>query len=172
MQSAWRFQHMLVALLLFVAVGPPPAYARVTIGDAVPAVNLLNWDGQAVNLGEQRGKVVVIDFWASWCVVCRQALPALDAISRRFTGFPVVVMGINIDKARSMADRFLAEHLPAPAMLLLQDPKAEVLARFGAEGMPAIYVVDPSGIVRVAESGYAPERLTAVERAIAQYLPP
>jgi thiol-disulfide isomerase/thioredoxin len=170
MRSAWRLQFVFAALLLFVAAGPP-AHAKVTVGDTVPAVNLVNWDGQSVNLADLRGKVVVIDFWASWCGVCRQALPALDAIGQRFAKSGVVVVGINIDRTGAMADRFLAEHLPAPTMLLLRDPEAEVLARFGADGMPAIYVVDPNGIVRLAESGYAPERLTAVENVVAQYLP-
>lgn len=171
MRFALRSQLVVMALLLLMAAGPPRANAKITVGDTMPAITLLNWEGHAVNLAALRGKVVVIDFWASWCVVCRQALPAVDAISHRYAGAPVVVVGINIDKERSMADRFLTERLPAPTMLLLRDPEAEVLARFGADGMPAIYVVDPTGIVRFAESGYAPERLTAVEKVITQYLP-
>jgi thiol-disulfide isomerase/thioredoxin len=171
MRFVFRVVLAAIALLQFVAVGAPPAEATIGVGDKAPAVTLPNWEGHSVNLADLRGKVVVIDFWASWCSVCRHALPALDAMSRRFAASPVVVVGINIDKGRAMADRFLAEHLPAPAMLLLHDPQAAVLARFGAEGMPAIYVVDANGIIRLAESGYTPERLRAVERVVAQYLP-
>ncbi len=171
MRSIRRVRLVALGLALFLSVGGLPASAKITVGDGVPAVTLLNWQGQPVNLADLRGKVLVIDFWASWCGVCRQALPALDAMSRRFAASPVVVVGINIDKSRDMADRFLAEHLPAPAMLLLRDPQADVLARFGADGMPAIYVVDANGIVRLAESGYTVERLRVVENVVAQYLP-
>ena len=162
---------MLAALLLLEGARARPAPAKIIIGDAVPAIKLLDWEGQPVNLADLRGKIVVIDFWASWCAVCREALPSVDAISRRFAGASVVVIGINIDQTPSMADHFLADYLPVRSMMLLRDPEAEALARFGAEGMPAIYVVDPQGIVRFAESGYRPERLTAVENAVAQYLP-
>jgi thiol-disulfide isomerase/thioredoxin len=170
MRSVSRLRFVL-AVLLLVAAAAPPALAKVGVGDPVPAIHLRNWEGQSVDLATLRGKVVVIDFWASWCAVCRQALPSLDAMSRRFAGAPVLVLGINIDKAPSTADHFLAEYMPTHTMMLLRDPGAEALARFGAEGMPAIYVVDPKGIVRFAESGYAPERLTAVENVIRQYLP-
>lgn len=157
--------------LLLVLVACTPAVGKVTVGDRVPEVTLPNWEGQPVTLAKLRGKVVVIDFWASWCAICRQALPALDAIGQRFAGAPVVVVGINVDKARAAADRFLSTYLPSPRLLFLYDPEAEMLSRFGAEGMPAVYVVDPNGIVRFAESGYAPERLNTVEQVIRQYLP-
>jgi len=165
-----RFSLVLAALLLLYGGGRPAA-ARITIGDAVPAIKLPNWEGKPVDLADLKGKVVVIDFWASWCAVCRQALPSVDAISRHFAGAPVAVIGINIDQTPSLADHFLADYLPVRSMMLLRDPEAEALARFGAEGMPAIYVVDSRGIVRFAESGYRPERLTAVENAVTQYLP-
>jgi thiol-disulfide isomerase/thioredoxin len=165
-----RFSLLLAVLLVLDSVGPRPASARVTIGDTVPALRLSDWQGHAINLADLRGRVVVIDFWASWCTVCRQALPSVDGMARRFAGAPVAVIGINIDRTPSQADHFLADYLPARSMTLLHDPEAEALARFGAEGMPAIYVVDPRGIVRFAESGYQPERLAAVENAVTQYL--
>ena len=112
MRYALRSQLVVIALLLLMAAGPSPAGARITVGDTVPSINLLNWEGQAVNLAELRGKVVVIDFWASWCVVRRQALPALEAISRRFAGSPVMVVAINIDKERSMATAFSPHACP------------------------------------------------------------
>src|SRR5207249_5959129 len=109
--------------------------------------------------------------WASWCAACRQALPLVEGIRRRFVASPVIVVGINVDKARDAADLFLATNLPSHGMTLLRDPEGEALARFGADGMPAIYVVDSEGIVRYRESGYAPEHLEAVESVITTYLP-
>lgn len=169
MKPAVGIRSVLAALLL-VSATALPVHATVAVGDALPAAIVRDWQGQPVNLADLRGNVVVIDFWASWCAVCRQALPSLDAIAQRYVGAPVVFVGINIDKARPPADRFLAAYMPATTLRLLHDPDGAVLARFGAEGMPAIYVVDPQGIVRFAESGYAPERLTAVDHVVRQYL--
>ena len=108
MRCAARFRSVIAALLL-VAVAAPPACAKVTVGEAVPAINLLNWEGQPINLRDLRGQVVVIDFWASWCTLCRQALPALDALNQRHAGAPIAVIGINIDRERTTAEHFLAD---------------------------------------------------------------
>ena len=159
------------AVALLTVTAPATAGAKIGVGDQAPEVVLPDWDGHSVDLKAWRGKVVVLDFWASWCLVCREALPVLEGVGRRFADMPVVVVGVNIDKSRAPAERFLAEHLPAPRMLLLWDSEAQMLARFGAEGMPAVYVIDPNGIVRLAESGYTPGREAAVERVIRQYLP-
>ncbi len=165
-----RICHALFIVLWLIFMAPH-AEAKVAVGDPAPAADLLTWDGSPVRLGDFRGKVVVIDFWASWCGICREALPSIDAVGRRFAGTPLIVIGINVDQAQRKAEQFLAEYLPGAAMTLLRDPQADTLARFGAEGMPAIYVVDPTGVVRFAESGYSADTLTAVERTVARYLP-
>ncbi len=59
---------------------------------------------------------------------------------------------------------------PAPALTVLYDPDGGVLARYGAEGMPALFVIDRGGVVRLAEAGYTPERLGLVERTVAALL--
>ncbi len=146
--------------------------AAVGVGDRVPEVSLPDWQGGTTSLAAHRGQVVLIDFWASWCATCRTALPGVDAIARRHPGKGLVVLGIDIDGDRAAAERFLAEHLPHPALTLLRDPDGAVLARFGAAGMPALYVVDRQGIVRLAEAGYAPERLAAIEQIVDTLLVP
>lgn len=158
-------------VVLFLAA-TPPASARVAVGDRAPAVDLVDWQGRTFRLADQKGKVVVIDFWATWCALCRQALPSLDAIAQHFPSERVAVVAINIDTDRDKADLFLSEHLRHPTMTLLRDPAGATLANFGAEGMPAIYVVDANGIVRFAESGYQQERLVEVENAVARCLSP
>jgi thiol-disulfide isomerase/thioredoxin len=112
----------------------------VRVGDEAPAVVA------DVSLAALRGKVVCVDFWASWCTVCRATLPALDEIARHSPGLEV--LAVNVDKERSAADRFLAALLPAPALRVVYDPGGDVMARFGAAGMPSLYVIDRRGIVR------------------------
>ena len=79
-------------------------------------------------------------------------------------GKPVVV-AVNVDRNRSAADAWLAERLPERSLTLAHDPEGGFLARCGAAGMPAVYVVDRDGIVRFAEAGYALDRVDAIERA-------
>ncbi len=160
------------ALLLAVArLGVVPALAAgVGPGDPAPAFTLPAFDGRSVALDDSRGKVVLIDFWASWCAPCRAALPALDAIAHRHAGRNVAFLAVDIDGSRAPADRFLAERLPATALTVLHDPDGALLARFGAAGMPALYLLDRNAVVRVVESGYAPEALGDVERALDELL--
>jgi thiol-disulfide isomerase/thioredoxin len=166
-----RCCQMVFGAIMLLTVGlVPSAHAKIAVGDALPAVSLLNWEGRAVRLEELRGKVVIIDFWASWCATCRRALPELEEISKRYATAGLVVVGVNVDQARSRADQFLTERLPHPTMLLLSDPDGELLARFGAQGMPALYLIDQKGIVKLAVAGYEPERLKAVEAAVRELL--
>jgi thiol-disulfide isomerase/thioredoxin len=159
----------LVVVMLLVA---RLAVAGVSAGDRLPAFVLTAWDGSKVATADVAGKVVVVDFWASWCVACKQALPAIDAMAKRLQDRDVVVLAVNVDRSRKAADAWLAERLPEPRMRLVHDPEGIFLARLGAGGMPAAYVVDREGVVRFAESGYAPERVAALERAVEGLLAP
>jgi thiol-disulfide isomerase/thioredoxin len=142
--------------------------ARIGAGDRAPEFTLPDWQGRPTALAARRGRVVVVDFWATWCTTCRTALPGLDALARRHP--KVDVMAVNIDENRAAADTFLTERLPAPAMTMLHDPGGELLARFGANGMPALYVIDREGVVRLAEAGYAVDRLGEIERTVERFV--
>ena len=138
----------------------------VAAGERPPPFTLPDWQGTPRTLDEFRGKVVVIDFWASWCLPCARALPALDALAHEPRRHDLAILAVDIDSATDTADRFVAEHLPAPAVILLRDPGGKLLARFGAAAMPALYVVDRTGVVRSTEAGYAPDRVPAIATTI------
>ena len=158
--------RLAAAGLVALALLAPAHAASIAAGDAAPPVRLPDRSGQVVSLAALRGQPVVVDFWASWCAVCRTALPALDALARRRAGDGVRVLAVNVDRSRAAADAWLAARLPSPAVTVLLDPEGATLARFGADGMPALYVVDRDGVVRLALSGAALERLDAVERVL------
>jgi len=154
------------ALVLLVAASRVTLAGGIGVGDPAPALSLRDWDGKPVTLASYAGKPVVVDFWASWCTTCRAALPALDAVARRQRERGVAVLAVNVDRNRAAADAWLAEHLADRTVTLLSDPEGASLAAFGANGMPAVYVIDAKGIVRFSESGYVPDRVGAVERAV------
>jgi len=156
----------LLAVLVAVALGAPAACAGVGVGDVAPSFSLPDAHARPVALAGLRGKVVVLDFTASWCVACRTALPALAALGTRYAARGVEVVTVVIDGSRAKADRFLAEVVPARSMTVVFDPTADLLARFGASGMPALYVIDQRGVVRLVETGYDADRVTALTRVL------
>ena len=144
----------------------------IGVGDRLPPLTLRAWDGARLDASAFAGKPVLVDFWASWCLPCRAALPAIDEMARRLRDRGLVVLAINIDRDRSSADAWLAERLPGHHLTLAHDPEGALLARCGASGMPTAYVLDRDGVVRFAESGYAPDRVSAIERAVEEILAP
>jgi thiol-disulfide isomerase/thioredoxin len=142
----------------------------VGAGDRAPDFTLRDWHDRPVALADFRGRVVCLDFWASWCAPCKAALPALDALARRHAGPGLAVLAVDIDTDRAAAERFIVERVPNSAMTLLRDPGGDLFKRFGAAGMPALYVIDRAGRVRAVESGYAPGKIDEIEQQLARLL--
>ena len=156
----------LVLLALVLAVAAPLRADTVRAGDPAPAFSLASRDGGTVALSDLRGMVVCLDFWATWCATCKAALPALDALARRPGLEGVRFLAVNVDREGETADRWLAQHLPSPRLTMLRDGGGALLARFGAAGMPALYVIDREGVVRHVEAGYETAALKQVEMAL------
>ena len=110
---------MLAAASLLLAV---PAQAGLSRGDVAPTVVLADAEGHPVGLEAFRGRVVILDFTASWCVACRTALPELEKLGRRWADRGVLVVTVVLDADRPDADRFLAAVVPGHAMTVLYDP--------------------------------------------------
>jgi thiol-disulfide isomerase/thioredoxin len=160
---------MRVLALLLASVLTARAGA-VRVGEAAPDFTLPDGRGRPVSLADLRGRVVCVDFWASWCPPCRAVLPALDDIARRLGRGSLEIVAVSIDQERASADRFLAARVPAPAVRIAYDPAGSLLARFGAAGMPALYVIDRRGVVRAVEISFDVSRLREVERQLIQLL--
>jgi cytochrome c biogenesis protein CcmG, thiol:disulfide interchange protein DsbE len=96
-----------------------------------------------LDLARFRGKVVVIDFWASWCAPCRQSFPWLNAMQAKYRDRGLVVIGVNVDRERAEADRFLAR-TPAD-FKIVYDPDGSLAARYQVPGMPSSYVIGRDG---------------------------
>jgi cytochrome c biogenesis protein CcmG, thiol:disulfide interchange protein DsbE len=122
------------------------ARAAPEIGEAAPELVLTAIDGTSIDLAKLRGKVVLVNFWATWCAPCRKEMPTLDAFYRRHRGQNFELIGISIDFARDAAKmRKVAAGLAYPAAWI-NDISAN---GFGApEGVPVTYVIDADGIIR------------------------
>ena len=97
---------------------------------------------EPLDLAQHRGKVVLVDFWASWCEPCRHSFPWLNEMQAKY-GDRLVIIGVNVDRERADAERFLAE-VPAH-FRMIYDPTGDLASRFDVMGMPSSYVFDTSG---------------------------
>ncbi len=160
----------LVGSAVLLLTWSPAQAGTVRVGDALPTVTLSDWQGDSVLLAAPQAGVMIIDFWASWCEPCRAALPELNAIAQRYAADGLQVIAVSVDKTPQAADAFLKAYVPAPAMTLLYDPGGRGLAHYGAQGMPALYVVDSGGVVRLVEFGFTAEKLRMVETTVGTLL--
>src|SRR5579872_101101 len=106
-----------------------------------------------LDLSAYRGKVVYVDFWASWCGPCRQSFPWLDALEREYGAQNFVVIGVNVDKDRDKAEQFLTD---TPADFpIVYDPKGEIATAYKISGMPSGILIDRAGHVRFQHAGFS-----------------
>jgi cytochrome c biogenesis protein CcmG/thiol:disulfide interchange protein DsbE len=106
-----------------------------------------------LDLTAYRGKVVYVDFWASWCGPCKQSFPWLDNLVREYRSQNFVVIGVNVDKDRDRAERFLNE---TPADFpIVYDPQGELATAYKVAGMPSGILIDRAGHVRFQHAGFS-----------------
>jgi cytochrome c biogenesis protein CcmG, thiol:disulfide interchange protein DsbE len=109
-------------------------------------------DGHEVDVGAAEGKVRVVDFWATWCEPCKDAMPVLDVLSRELAPRGLLVYGISIDEDRTQISQFL-EKTPV-SFPILWDKGAERVKRFDVGYMPVTLIVDRAGVVRFVHQGW------------------
>jgi len=114
------------------------------VGRRAADFTLKTISGEPVHLAELRGKVVLLDFWATWCQPCRRELPTIEALSRKYKERNVIVLGIN-DEDVSTARRFLEKN--HPDLETLHDAGRKVHRTYGCNAIPTVIVIDPQGKV-------------------------
>ena len=146
------------------ALAAAPEALAVRAGEPAPAFTLATSRGGAIDLAALKGKVVYVDFWASWCTPCRRSFPWMNALHARYGSEGLAIVGINVDKRRADADRFLAD-VPA-AFAIVFDPAGATPAAFDVKGMPSSYLIDRKGVVVAVEDGYHDDRQAVIEARI------
>ena len=109
-------------------------------------------DSGTVSLQKYRNQVVFVDFWASWCVPCKYSFPWMNEMQERYGKDGLKVIGINVDKDKAMAKKFL-EHVPA-TFDIAYDPEGEIADLYSLKVMPSSYLIDRDGNLVHAHKGF------------------
>jgi len=142
-----------VALVFASTVPLAPAARALEVGDKAPDFTAPSLDGKGnVSLAQYRGKVVYLDFWASWCAPCLKAIPEIEAMRKEIGGKGFAVVAVNLDTSTKKALRFLEKHpVGYPSA---SDPKGRLPKQYGVDTMPTSYVIDGEGVIRVVHKGF------------------
>ncbi len=134
------------------------SFAGTLPGQMAPAFTLPALvRGPSVHLHDLHGKVVLVDFWASWCPPCRKSLPELARLQARYPA--LVVLAVSVDESRTKAIAFLDKKdtmsIAGGKLTALHDSTRQVAALYDLQGMPAAVLIDKQGVLRFRHDGYA-----------------
>ena len=147
----WRWREMARPIVAMVLSAIPLQVAALEIGQLAPDLELAD-SHLGRRLSELRGKVVYVDFWASWCGPCRQSFPWMNAMQRKYAGKGLQIIAINVEADRGDALRFLARY-PADFAVLFDD-RGHTPRQFDVKGMPSSVLIGRDGIVRHVHLGF------------------
>jgi peroxiredoxin len=143
--------RILIAAMLLLAAGlvwvvyPTLEVRIVNAGDTAPNFSIVTESGRMVTRSDFGGKLLVLNFWASWCPPCIDELPSLNQFAQQYKDQGVVVIGISNDKNESLYKRFLTQrHV---AFDTARDPEADISASYGTFQIPETYLIDRNGKV-------------------------
>jgi peroxiredoxin len=144
--------HFLLCLTLlaapatgFAAAERPASPAVVKTGNPAPDLTLKDLQGKSVSLAGLRGKVVFLNFWATWCPPCREELPAMQRLNEVFGKKDFVILAVNVDEDPGAVKKFLAKQ-PLSFTVLL-DPEASAQNLYGVYRFPETFLIDRQGNV-------------------------
>lgn len=140
----------IVAVFLVISA----AHSRM-INEEAPGFTLKDMDGHTVSLKDLRGKVVFIDFFASWCAPCKKEFPEINNIIGRYDESEVAFVAVNVDKKRSHVEDFLRQ-IPglSKRFIVLLDTDSSVISSYNARAMPTSFILDKTGVVRYIHFGF------------------
>lgn len=164
------FMKRLVPVVLLATLVVSTSEAKLKKGDAFPAGAVPTLDGKGkIDLSKYKGKVVVVDFWASWCEPCKVELPALNALQKKYKDKGLVVLGINLDEKKADAQAFLKDH-PVQLSLGYDGDKKVLPGKLEIETMPTSFIVDKKGVIAVRHEGFRDGDTAKIEKEIQELL--
>lgn len=169
-----RTLRFLVVLVALAGGSAGAAEAPIQSGEAkpIPPLTFQSMDGKEASLDDFKGKVVVLNLWATWCAPCREEMPSLDRLQAQFADRDVVVLALSVDRAGPDRVRQFLDEIGVDAVHVYRDPKAAATRTLKVPGLPATILVDRQGREAGRVLGIAawdgPAAVAAVEQLLAE----
>jgi len=152
-----------ILILLFLLIHPVFA-KQPLVGSKAIDFTLQKFDGSKLTLGNLKGKVVLLDFWASWCTPCREELPFLDLLLKTYGSKNFEVVAVNIDNHPEKAYEFLNKYFVR--LTPLWDENKKVVSAYDVSTMPTTFIIDQEGWIRYIHAGFEPEQYAKYKQEI------
>lgn len=145
--TEWILRAAIVVLLVALVgvVADTLRDKTIGVGDRAPDFQIQTESGLTVSRSDFGGKVLVLNFWATWCPPCIEEMPSLDQLHAQFKEDGVVVLGVSVDEDQAAYRSFLERS--KVSFLVANDPQASISDRFGTYRYPETYVIDARGMV-------------------------
>ncbi len=155
-------------LLALMMLALPGAGMAADVGGASPNVLISDGASNQISLDAFRGKVIYLDFWASWCTSCSRSLPWMNSLQRKFGEHGLIIVAVNLDTEREQAERILQR--VHPEFFVGFDPEGRSPALYGIRAMPSSFLIDQAGMIVSVFSGFDESETQRIERDIASLL--
>lgn len=156
----------ILVLITFVSTG----ICQGKEGSTAPDFNGKTTNGKEIKLSDYLGKVVLLDFWASWCPPCREEMPALIKFYRSRKDPKFELIAVNIDNKKDNMDNFLDKLFPEPAFPIVLDNDQKIPALFNIEAMPTTIFIDKKGKIRFRHDGFKESYVNDFDSELTQLL--
>ena len=145
-----RLPTLALAATLSAALLSTPAPAAVKVGDTFPDLASFKLEGKLP--ASLKDKVVMIDFWASWCDPCKESFPVMEELHKKYGPQGLVIIAVNVDENRAEMEAFLKKN--QASFTLVRDAAQKLVEKTEVATMPSSFLIDRSGKVRFAHSGF------------------
>lgn len=156
------FSLILLLLFIFTSAGLSQEKAPDFIGKTL--------NGKEIKLSDYQGKVVLVDFWASWCPPCREEMPELIKFYKSHNDKDFELIAVNIDEKNSNMEQFLGKLFPEPQFPIIVDDHQQIPPLFNIEAMPTTIFIDKKGDIRFRHDGFRLEYITDFNNELSQLL--
>jgi len=146
--------HTIKSAMLAACLVTTMCFAGALNPEPAPGFSLQDSEGAAVSLGDFSGQVVMINFWASWCVPCRQEMPLLEELYSKYEPLGFTLLGVNVDEDPAAAIEYLTE--VQVSFPVLFDTANEVSKAYDVIAMPSTVLIGRDGKLRFIHHGYQP----------------
>lgn len=154
-------------LALFLLNVPPAAFASFQKGQPAPPIKVTTTSGQTLSLANYKGHVLILDFFASWCVPCKRSIPHIMELNSKYGKQGLQILGLSLDEDKDDLIEFVAPFkLNYPVALANEDLQSE----YGIRSLPTLFVIDKKGIIVEKFMGLTEEMRKSLEATVKRLL--